>query len=80
MNCVVKMKLENFGYLKSRLISTGAADKSNPNIKDEMLYIGRVQIKLNDGKKTKYLYFQSDYKLKGPQTLEEETLAEEQLI
>ena len=43
-----------------------------------MLYIGRVQIKLNDGKKTKYLYFQSDYKLKGPQTLEEETLAEEQ--
>ncbi len=79
MNCVGKNETRKFRIFKIKADwATGAADKSNPNIKDEMLYIGRVQIKLNDGKKTKYLYFQSDYKLKGPQTLEEETLAEEQ--
>ncbi len=31
---------------------------------DETMYIGRVQINLNDGKKRKYLYFQADYKIK----------------
>ena len=28
------------------------------------MYIGRVQMNLNDGKKRKYLYFQTDYVLK----------------
>jgi hypothetical protein len=28
------------------------------------LYIGRVEMKLNEGKKRKFIYFQSDYKLK----------------
>ena len=37
--------------------------KSN-NIFDEALFITRVQINLNDGKKRKFLYFQNDYKLK----------------
>ena len=36
----------------------------NSNITDEGLYLGRVQININDGKKRKYLYFQADYKLK----------------
>ena len=34
-------------------------------IQDEEMYIGRVQINLNQGKKRKYLYFQTDYKLVG---------------
>ena len=37
----------------------------NTSIQDEELFIGRVQINLNDGKKRKYLYFQSDYKVLG---------------
>jgi hypothetical protein len=28
------------------------------------MYVGRVQININDGKKRKFLYFQSDYKIK----------------
>ena len=31
---------------------------------DEPLYMGRVEMRLNNGKKRKYLYFQTDYKLK----------------
>ena len=34
------------------------------NYFDETMYIGRVQVNLNDGKKRKYLYFQADYKIK----------------
>jgi len=29
------------------------------------MYVGRIQINLNDGKKRKFLYFQSDYKIKN---------------
>ena len=36
----------------------------NDNVYDEGLYIGRIQINLNDGKKRKYLYFQADYQIK----------------
>ena len=35
----------------------------NPNILDEVMYVGRVQMNLNDGKKRKYLYFQSNFRL-----------------
>ena len=38
---------------------------NNSNITDEGLYLGRVQININAGKKRKYLYFQADYKLKS---------------
>ena len=31
---------------------------------DEPIYIGRVEMFLNDGRKRKFLYFQSDYKIK----------------
>lgn len=34
------------------------------SIFDNALYIGRIQINLNQGKKRKYLYFQADYRLK----------------
>ncbi len=33
-------------------------------ITDDGMYIGRVQINLNNGKKRKFLYFQTDYKIR----------------
>ena len=47
------------------------------NYYDEAMYIGRVQINLNNGKKRKFLYFQADYKLKIRETLIEEEEEEE---
>ncbi len=41
-----------------------ACDFENDTIFDEALYLGRIQINMNDGKKRKYLYFQADYKSK----------------
>ena len=35
-----------------------------PVVTEDVIYIGRVQMNLNDGKKRKFLYFQSDYILK----------------
>ena len=35
----------------------------NKNIFDKAMYIGRVQININNGKKRKYLYFQSNYEI-----------------
>ena len=37
----------------------------DPYVKDDIMYIGRVQMNLNDGKKRKFLYFQTDYFLKN---------------
>lgn len=42
------------------------------NYYDEAMYIGRVQINLNNGKKRKFLYFQADYKLRKQEALMEE--------
>lgn len=42
----------------------GNADLTNSNITDEKIYMGRIQINMNDGKKRKYVYFQADYNLK----------------
>jgi len=42
----------------------GNADITNDRITDNKLYIGRIQINMNDGKKRKYVYFQADYNLK----------------
>ena len=33
----------------------------NSNVYDRSMFVGRIQINLNDGKKRKFLYFQSDY-------------------
>ena len=41
----------------------GCANQSDL-VFDEPIFIGRVEMKLNDGKKRKFLYFQSDYKIK----------------
>ena len=35
-----------------------------PVVTEDIIYIGRVQMNLNDGKKRKFLYFQSDFILK----------------
>jgi hypothetical protein len=35
----------------------------NENIDDKVMYIGRIQININNGKKRKYLYFQSNYEI-----------------
>ena len=42
---------------------TKACQIPNANIYDESMFVGRIQINLNDGKKRKFLYFQSDYKI-----------------
>ncbi len=64
MNCKGTKETRKFQIFKLSP-SWGSGDYENNNIKDEIMYIGKVEIKLNDGKKTKFLYFQSDYKLKG---------------
>ena len=38
----------------------GCLNQTLPKLNDE-LYIGRVQINTNGGKKRKFLYFQADY-------------------
>ena len=38
-----------------------------PNIYDDGMYIGRIQLNLNNGRKRKVLYFQADYKLRKGQ-------------
>ncbi len=70
MNCKGTNETRKFQIFKLSP-SWGSGDIENNNITDEIMYIGKVQIKLNDGKKTKFLYFQSDYKLKGLKTNEE---------
>ena len=42
--------------------SPGCIDRANQ--KEEVIYIGRAQMSLNNGGKRKYLYFQSDFRLK----------------
>tara|TARA_Y100000768_G_C23858963_1_gene624706 strand:- start:158 stop:805 length:648 start_codon:yes stop_codon:yes gene_type:complete len=39
-------------------------DYNVDSVTDEPLYIGRVEMKLNNGKKRKFIYFQTDYKIK----------------
>ena len=42
--------------------SPGCINNASP--KEEVIYIGRAQMTLNNGGKRKYLYFQSDFRLK----------------
>ena len=51
-------------------------DTENNSIKDEVMYVGKIQFRLNDGNKIKSLFFQSDYKLKGPKDTEEDDFSE----
>ena len=36
----------------------------NDEVTDDGMYIGRIQVNLNNGRKRKYLYFQADYKIR----------------
>lgn len=40
----------------------GVCPYINNDVYDDGMYIGRIQINLNNGRKRKYLYFQADYK------------------
>ena len=42
----------------------GVCPYQDNSITDDGMYIGRVQINLNNGKKRKFLYFQTDYKIR----------------
>ena len=43
----------------------GVCDRYNdPSVTDDGMFIGRVQVNLNNGKKRKYLYFQADYNIR----------------
>ena len=42
----------------------GVCPYQDTSITDDGMYIGRVQINLNNGKKRKFLYFQTDYKIR----------------
>ena len=76
LNCKGKNERRNFRVFKlgsqwslepGILVNTNtrSIDGSEvPYITDDLMYIGRVQMNLNDGKKRKYLYFQTDYVLK----------------
>ena len=61
---LVKSQNRNEKFQVYKICRSGCTN-NNPNMQDLEMYIGRVQINLNDGKKRKYLYFQSDYKLQG---------------
>ena len=39
-------------------------DYNDPSVTDDGMFIGRVQVNLNNGKKRKYLYFQADYNIR----------------
>ena len=41
-----------------------ACEIKNSKVLDESMYLGKIQINLNDGKKRKFLYFQADYSVK----------------
>jgi Tfp pilus assembly protein PilV len=42
----------------------GVCSHINNDVTDDGMYIGRIQINLNNGRKRKYLYFQADYKIR----------------
>tara|TARA_Y100001935_G_scaffold133543_1_gene110568 strand:- start:2218 stop:2847 length:630 start_codon:yes stop_codon:yes gene_type:complete len=78
LNCGGRQETRNFRVFRviSRwsqadgLINTQMTDTDNngsadePYVMDEVMYIGRIQFNLNNGKKRKFLYFQTDYELK----------------
>ena len=69
---LVKYNGKKFQIFKVAPSWSALGEEENNSIKDEVMYIGKIQIKLNDGNKVKYLYFQSDYKLVGLKKIEQE--------
>ena len=54
--------LDNFNLDPSKFPKSGKA--LDYYFYDQAMYIGRIQINLNNGKKRKFLYFQADYEIK----------------
>ena len=72
LNCKGEREIRSFRVFKVCGWSSSGGCLLNDNelyngdkLQDDTLYIGRIQINLNQGKKRKYLYFQTDYKLIG---------------
>ena len=72
MACKGTNETRKFQIFKVAPSWSALGEEENNSIKDEVMYIGKIQIKLNDGNKVKYLYFQSDYKLVGLKKIEQE--------
>ena len=72
MACKGTNETRKFQIFKIAPTWSALGEMENNNIKDEVMYIGKIQMKLNDGNKTKSLYFQSDYKLVGLKKIEME--------
>ncbi|MFL2893706.1 MAG: pilus assembly protein PilV [Candidatus Pelagibacter sp.] len=69
LRCTGDNEVRNFKVYKLSRSRTWTTETEgtiliNSNIFDDVMYIGRIQMNLNDGKKRKYLYFQTDYRLK----------------
>jgi len=62
LKCRGKKEIKTLKIFK--ICNWSHCDYKNNTILDQALYIGRIQINMNSGKKRKYLYFQADYKLK----------------
>ena len=62
-NELVKVSIGKYGpyaLYKNKFYSLG----KNANVFDDALFIGRVQVNMNDGKKRRFLYFTADYQSK----------------
>lgn len=62
LNCKSNNEIKKLEVFK--ICKWGGCKYKANNIYDDPMYIGRVELRINDGKKSKYLYFQSDYRLK----------------
>ena len=61
LKCKSKKDIKNVKIFK---ICKWDCDHINENVYDDGLFIGRVQVNINDGKKRKFLYFTADYQLR----------------
>ena len=63
LKCKSKKDIKNVKIFK--ICKWGVdCDHVNENVYDDGLFIGRVQVNINDGKKRKFLYFTADYQLR----------------
>ena len=62
LKCKSKKDIKNVKVFQ--ICKWNHCDYQNENIYDDGLFIGRVQINMNDGRKRRFLYFTADYQLK----------------
>ena len=64
LSCLIPMLDQKNLHKETINIGPDQTSVNVPVVTEDVIYIGRVQMNLNDGKKRKFLYFQSDYILK----------------